>query len=574
MSTHNLTQLEQLQKAAEERAAIVAKYDYGREKGAQIDSWEDPAFEVYHVTDRYGFLHDTHLPERLTAHETKVREMENERLNKWMKMLKSWEKYSNRDKLKRRVYKGIPNAVRGEVWARLLDIHRVKQEQEGKYQEMQRRARKWSPDIRQIDLDVNRTYRNHIMFRERYGSKQKALFQVLTAYSIYNTDAFWSLSVLMSNEKHAMHGFFIPGFPKLQRFQKHHDNILTKFLPKLKKHLDKYEIHSSLYTLKWFFQCFLDRVPFTLTLRLWDIYILEGETILTAMSYTLLRLHRKPLLKMGMEDTIEFLQVKLEQDFGYHDDAAVDALSASLEELRKHKMHLPEHPSVHELPRLPFGLLAETPVDQQLGLRSEESEDMVIINGGQSPVWKKKELVNSNEYTSDSGLQRQSRNSDNLDNDDASSLIDPLSSRNSFAETSQTSVADLSAVSGFSSPNTTLTRQHGRGSNTSPHRTHFNLDHLQRTLSLYDNVDYTESVMAAIQQSPPRSRAQSPDTVRIFVPFEQTDTQQDTSSHQIFSHSHSASPSNGDVTPTNQDPNKITIHVGMYDMMSGFPQVT
>ncbi|XP_076311407.1 USP6 N-terminal-like protein isoform X2 [Tachypleus tridentatus] len=596
MSTRNLNQLEQLQKAAEERAAIIAKYDYGRQKGAQIDSWEDPAFEVYHVTDRYGFLHNNHLPERLTAHETKVREMENERLNKWIKMLKSWEKYSNRDKLKRRVYKGIPNAVRGEVWARLLDIHRVKQEQEGKYQEMQRRARKWSSDIRQIDLDVNRTYRNHIMFRERYGNKQKALFQVLAAYSMYNTeigycqgmsqiaalllmymneeDAFWSLSVLMSNEKHAMHGFFIPGFPKLQRFQKHHDKILTKFLPKLKKHLDNYEIHSSLYTLKWFFQCFLDRVPFTLTLRLWDIYILEGETILTAMSYTLLKLHRKPLLKMGMEDTIEFLQVKLEQDFGYHDDAAVDALSASLEELRKHKMHLPEQPSIHELPRLPFGLLAETFVDQQLGVRSKENEDMVITNGDQSPVWKKKELVNSIEFTSGSGIHRQSRNSDNLDIDDASSINDPLSSRNSFAETSQTSVADLSAVSGFSSPNTTLTRQHGRGSNTSPHRANFNLDHLQRTLSFYDNVDYTESVMAAIQQSPPRLRAHSPDTVRIFVPFDQTDTHQDTSPHQMFSRSHSSSPSNGDVTPTNQDPNKITIHVGMYDIMSGLPQVT
>ena len=28
----------------------------GREEGAQIDPWEDPTFEVYHVTDRYGFI--------------------------------------------------------------------------------------------------------------------------------------------------------------------------------------------------------------------------------------------------------------------------------------------------------------------------------------------------------------------------------------------------------------------------------------------------------------------------------------------------------------------------------------
>jgi len=28
----------------------------GREDGAEIDQWEDPTFEVYHVTDRYGFI--------------------------------------------------------------------------------------------------------------------------------------------------------------------------------------------------------------------------------------------------------------------------------------------------------------------------------------------------------------------------------------------------------------------------------------------------------------------------------------------------------------------------------------
>lgn len=42
--------------AEEERLAVIAKYDKGREEGAQIDDWEDPAFEIYHVTDRYGFI--------------------------------------------------------------------------------------------------------------------------------------------------------------------------------------------------------------------------------------------------------------------------------------------------------------------------------------------------------------------------------------------------------------------------------------------------------------------------------------------------------------------------------------
>jgi hypothetical protein len=52
-------------------------------------------------------------------------------------------------------------------------------------------------------------------------------------------DAFWALSLLVSDKKYSMHGFFIPGFPKLLRYQEHHDKIMNKFLPKLKKHLDR-----------------------------------------------------------------------------------------------------------------------------------------------------------------------------------------------------------------------------------------------------------------------------------------------------------------------------------------------
>lgn len=85
-----------------------------------------------------------------------------------------------------------------------------------------------SPDVRQIDLDVNRTYREHINFRKRYDSKQQELFNILSAYSIYNLDigytqgmsqiaallliylsedeAFWALSTLISDSKYYMHG--------------------------------------------------------------------------------------------------------------------------------------------------------------------------------------------------------------------------------------------------------------------------------------------------------------------------------------------------------------------------------
>ncbi|XP_030004872.1 USP6 N-terminal-like protein isoform X3 [Sphaeramia orbicularis] len=363
-------------KLDQERAEIVAKYDKGKE--ATVEPWEDTNFHLYKVVDRFGFVHENELPSYDSVEE-KQRHTEVERTTKWLKMLKSWDKYKNSEKLVRRIYKGIPLQLRGEVWCLLLDIPKMKEEKKDFYEKLKARARGVSPDIRQIDLDVNRTYRDHIMFMHRYDVKQQALFHVLTAYSMYNTevgycqgmsqitallliymneeDAFWALVKLLSGQRHTMHGFFVPGFPKLMRFQEHHDRILKKMIPKLKQHLDSQEVYTSLYTMKWFFQCFLDRTPFTLTLRIWDIYILEGERVLPAMSYTVLKLHKKHLMKLTMEDLVEFLQVTLSKDFFLDDDIVIEQLQASMTELRKAKLDLPAPGKDEEFPKKPLGQL-------------------------------------------------------------------------------------------------------------------------------------------------------------------------------------------------------------------------
>ncbi|XP_020311798.1 formin-like protein 5 [Oncorhynchus kisutch] len=361
---------------AEERADIISKYDKGRQEGVHIDPWEDTDYSIYKVTDRHGFLHEEELPTP-SAIEEKQKHHEIERVEKWLKMVKKWDKYRNSDKMVKRVYKGIPLQLRGQAWALLLDIEKVKQENSGKYETMKEQARSFSTEIKQIDLDVNRTFRNNIMFMERFGVKQQALFHVLAAYSVYNTevsycqgmsqiaaillmylneeDAFWALSQLLTNNNHTMHGFFIPGFPKLQRYQAHHEQILSKLLPKLKKHLDREQMSNGIYTTKWFLQCFIDRTPFTLTLRLWDIYILEGERILTAMAYTTLKIHKKRLLKLPLEDLREFLQEHLSSSFFLPDDVVVEQLQASMAELRKMKLDLPPSAKSEELPKKPLG---------------------------------------------------------------------------------------------------------------------------------------------------------------------------------------------------------------------------
>ncbi|XP_034051525.1 USP6 N-terminal-like protein [Thalassophryne amazonica] len=361
---------------AEERANIILKYATGRQDGVEIDPWEDADYSIYKVINRFGFMHEDELPAP-TMHEEKRKQLELERVEKWLKMVKKWDKYKNSVKMVKRVYKSIPLQLRGQAWALMLDVQAIKNENEGKYENMKEQAMLYSSEIKQIDLDINRTFRNHIMFMDRFGVKQQSLFHVLSAYSVYNTevsycqgmsqiaalllmfmneeDAFWALSQLLTNQKHSMHGFFVPGFPKLQRFQAHHDQIISKLIPKLKKHLDKEQMSAGIYSTKWFLQCFIDRTPFTLTLRLWDIFILEGERLLTAMSYTILKIHKKRLLKMSLEELREFLQERIAQTFYASDDLVIEQLQVSMNELRKMKLDLPPPGKADELPRKPLG---------------------------------------------------------------------------------------------------------------------------------------------------------------------------------------------------------------------------
>lgn len=271
-----------LKRSVEEREKIFMRYERGREDGAEIDPWEDPGFEVYHATDRYGFIHDKRLPSKVDPQEAKKLQIELERQKKWLKMLKNWESPASKEKLHKRVYKGIPNSLRTQVWCKLLNVDKLKNENKNEYSRMCKLARKYSTDARQIDSDVNRQFREHLHYRERYNIKQQSLFNVLTAYAMYNSevgycqgmsglagvllmymdeeDAFWAVHILLTDTKYAMHGLYKEGFPKLTRFLAHHDRILTKFLPKLKKHFDKHGLDAILYSLKWFFVCFVERV--------------------------------------------------------------------------------------------------------------------------------------------------------------------------------------------------------------------------------------------------------------------------------------------------------------------------
>ncbi|XP_055605146.1 uncharacterized protein LOC129753350 isoform X2 [Uranotaenia lowii] len=463
-----------IERAKEERLKIFQRYDLGRDPGAVIDPWEDPTYEVYHQTDRYGFIHDKRLPQKHDANEIKASNIEMERVKKWEKMLSNWKKGSPVPKLHKRVYKGIPVRLRSAVWDKLLNLESVMvdRENQGKYQEMLSLARTWGTEVRQIDSDVNRQFREHDFYRKRYSIKQKSLFNVLVAYSMYNMEvgycqgmaglagvllmyfdeeqAFWALSILLSDKKYAMHGLFIEGFPKLTRFLAHHDNIIAKFIPKLKKHFDQYNLDSILYSLKWFFVVFIERIPFSLCLRVWDIYLLDGEKVVTAMAYTILRLHKHKILKLkDMDLIVQYIQTKLYEDFGYDDDTVIQTLEKCMEELRKAGMELPPPASEVELPKKPFGKFVEPTKEEKIGRRKKEfteKEKEVAEAVKIKREATEQEMDKLNQTAVSAGSNGQLNAGNIPESEDGCSLLG--SSRKSLADTSVTSTADLSVLSG------------------------------------------------------------------------------------------------------------------------------
>ncbi|KAF7260385.1 hypothetical protein EG68_02004 [Paragonimus skrjabini miyazakii] len=277
------------------------------------------------------------------------------------------------EKLTRRVFKGIPQQFRMIVWPLLLRVPEAKSRHKNLYSKMLTRALATSVHLEQIDKDINRTFRNTTYFRPRYGSRQQSLFRILAAYSVYNTevgycqgmselvgllltyvieeeDVFWALSQLMVGSRHRLHGLFIRDFPGLYRLFEHHERILKRLLPRVSKHFADQELSTSTYALKWFMQCFMDRLPISLVLRLWDIYLLEGEKILLAMAYNILKLHKKTLLRMDQAQITCFFQDELAKDFQYDDDTTVDSLKDCLEQLRRNKLDQPPPPTPNMLP--------------------------------------------------------------------------------------------------------------------------------------------------------------------------------------------------------------------------------
>jgi hypothetical protein len=127
-----------------------------------------------------------------------------------------------------------------------------------------------------------------------------------------------------------------------------------------------------IYVTKWWFGCFLDRVPFSLALRLWDVFLYYGDCILSVMAYNIMKMHQKTIRKLNMETFMEFIQTTIANDFGFPDDKVMESLQDCLKKLQNDKMAIPPPPSADapaEVPTKPMGeVLTRSMIDIRMSI--------------------------------------------------------------------------------------------------------------------------------------------------------------------------------------------------------------
>jgi TBC1 domain family member 10 len=263
-----------------------------------------------HHTDRFGFFSSSSHAGTAAGTAPASARKGHRRAKKWLAMLSDWPRYANAPKLKARCRKGVPDELRATVWMKLSGAHQLmRQHDTDCYRKLL--DVKEAPWEDSILLDVDRTFPRHAVYAEVGGEGQRKLFRVLRAYSLFDPDlgycqglafvvgflctylleedCFWLLVAIMHRDrKYALTTLYAEGMPQIRIALSTLDVLLEKVCPRLSRCLGKLGIASHMYATSWFMSLFTSNLPFSLTVRIWDMFLCEGWKVLYRIALGLL----------------------------------------------------------------------------------------------------------------------------------------------------------------------------------------------------------------------------------------------------------------------------------------------
>ena len=266
-------------------------------------------------TDEYGFIVEKKPEENQKEKQTDLL-MVNARMEKWNYMIENYDEFKIKkfDKLKSRTRKGIPDSLRSYVWQLFAEKNRFYQKD--LFKKLDSRSIKEDMEL-VIIKDLDRTYPNCQLFKDKYGNGQRKLYKVLSNYSKLNTStgyvqgmgfiaavfltymdeesSFYMLHSLM--KKYELEGFYLPGFPELKKTFFILLNLEKKFIPKVYELFKKEGMVPSMYASEWFICLFSRNLDFKTLVRVFDVFLLEGYKVIYRFALAFIKIKEDEFLK-------------------------------------------------------------------------------------------------------------------------------------------------------------------------------------------------------------------------------------------------------------------------------------
>lgn len=284
-----------------------------------------------------------------TQRQHKLRE--SRRMSKWLAMARIQDPASssgsfgsqhayfapNQAKILSRTFKGIPDRWRAAAWHSFVTEGKGRRSPESR--ELVTRYRELCahpvPDDVQIDLDVPRTVSGHILFQQRYGEGQRALFRILHSVSqvyaatsgyvqgmasvastllLYYTEDEAFVMMCQLWQERSLNRLYSDNFAHL--FELFKDLEQGMNATRHGKHLMELGIEPATFATRWFLTLFHYSLPFHTQLRVWDVFMLLGggasdsqrtSRVLLAVALGLLHALRQSILRASFDECMSLL---------------------------------------------------------------------------------------------------------------------------------------------------------------------------------------------------------------------------------------------------------------------------
>ncbi|CAG9333150.1 unnamed protein product [Blepharisma stoltei] len=234
-------------------------------------------------------------------------------------------------RLRNSLISGIPEELRGDIWAFLTRASQLLQQfSNGVYSRL---IENIDPSVSNIiQKDLHRTFPEHLLFREKGGIGQQKLCNILYAYANYDPDigycqgmgfivgcliihinqeelAFWAFVQIMFEYNWRL--MFKQGTPKLINMINNTTKTIKSRFPDLSKHIDENDLTLVSCFAQYMITIFLYDTPFDISVRIFDLFLLEGEKLMHRLLSKMLELKREKILELQGVELYQFLRGRM-----------------------------------------------------------------------------------------------------------------------------------------------------------------------------------------------------------------------------------------------------------------------